>query len=446
MNILQRLFQKHKLNEIFTPNTVAKLAYINREKLERELSKNIKQPGRQVVIYGYSGSGKTTLTRKILNDLSINFILSHCESQSTFNDLLLNAFDNLNRFYIAEKESNRNYTISSNMKADYKSISSEIHIQKTRAEGEKAMRIVPPQLTPQKLAQFLGEIHAVWLIEDFHKIEKKEKERIADVLKIFIDAANDFSDVKIVCIGAVGTARELIELDSNLYPRISELHVPLLEEKEIKAIMHKGCSFLNIAMSNALIDKIVFYSNNLASLTHQMCYDICISNSIEKTLFFKKAIDDKYFKNAIEAYINSNSDTFKGIYDSIVSNQLAWYILKTFASIDKDSIKFTEIKSRVCANNRVFSDDEILKKIEELSSPQYNIVRFDSNSNKYSISTPFWGAFLKMQLAIENANNTKARRNRKNKNLILKNQDDIDADVYSALLKQLESFRREYRS
>lgn len=443
MNVIQRLFQKHQLNEIFTPNTIAKLAYITREKLERDLSKNINQPGRQVVIYGHSGSGKTTLTRKILNDLNINFILSHCESQSTFNDLLLNAFDNLNRFYIAEKESNRSYTISSNMKADYKNISSEINVQKSRTEGEKSIRIIPPQLTPQKLAQFLGEIHAVWLIEDFHKVEKKEKERIADVLKIFIDAANDFSDVKIVCIGAVGTARELIELDSNLYPRISELHVPLLEEKEIKAIMYKGCSFLNIAMSNALIDKIVFYSNNLASLTHQMCYDICISNSIEKTLFFKKSIDDSYFKNAIEAYISSNSDTFKGIYDSIVSNQLAWYILKTFASIDKDSIKFTEIKSRVCGNKRLFTDDEILKKIEELSSPQYNIVRFDSNSNKYSISTPFWGAFLKMQLAIENANNTKARRNRNNKNLILKNQDDIDADVYSALLKQLEFLRGE---
>lgn len=446
MNIIKRLFQKHQLTEIFTPNTVAKLAYITREKLEQDLSKNLKQPGRQVVIYGHSGSGKTTLIRKILNDLNINFILSHCESQSTFNDLLLNAFDNLNRFYIAEKESNRSYTISSNMKADYKSISSEINVQKSRTEGEKSIRIVPPQLTPQKLAQFLGEIHAVWLIEDFHKVVKEEKERIADVLKIFIDAANDFSGVKIVCIGAVGTARELIELDSNLYPRISELNVPLLEEKEIKAIMHKGCSFLNIAMSDVLIDKIVFYSNNLASLTHQMCYDICISNSIEKTLFFRKSIDDKYFKNAIEAYISSNSDTFKGVYDSIVSNQLAWYILKTFASIDKDSIKFIEIKSRVCGKNRLFTDDEISQKLEELASPQYNIVRFDSNSNKYSISTPFWGAFLKMQLAIENANNTKAKRNRKNKNLILKNQDDIDADVYSVLLNQLELFRKEYKS
>lgn len=37
------------------------------------------------------------------------------------------------------------------------------------------VRILPPRLTSQKLAKFLGEIDAVWIIEDFHKVPNEEK-------------------------------------------------------------------------------------------------------------------------------------------------------------------------------------------------------------------------------------------------------------------------------
>lgn len=280
-----------------------------------------------------------------------------------------------------------------------------------------------------------------WVIEDFHKIKEEEKARLADVLKIFIDAANDFSSVKIICIGAVGSARELVNFDSNLYPRISELYVPLLSESEIKQIINLGCKCLNIEMSKALIEKIVFYSNQLASLTHQMCYEICFKNEVKNTKFFIKHLNDDQFKSAIEGYIDTNSDTLKGIYDSITKNKLVWYILKTVVSVEKESITFGEIKSRINTNRHSFKDDEIIQELKALSDEIVGILRFNSNSEKYSISTPFWGAFLKMQLAIEKAELTKRKKNKLNKNLLLKNQDDIDADVYDVLLRQFELLR-----
>lgn len=437
------LFKRNNLGEVFTPNTIAKLSYVDREKLEEELSKYLKLEGRQIILYGHSGGGKTTLIRKKIKDLKANYILSHCETSSTFNDLLLNAFDCLNRFYIAEQSSNRNYSISAKLKVEYQGILSEMNSQKSLTEGVKLVRIVPPQLTPQKLAQFFGEVHAVWIIEDFHKISIEEKQRIADVLKIFIDAANDFPDIKIICIGAVDSARELIKLDSNLFPRISEIHVPLLTDEEIRCIIEKGCKLLRISMSSNLIDKIIFYSNNLASLTHQMCYDICFSNNVSKTLLLKKHIDDSFFKNAIEAYIKSNSDTLKSVYDSLVKDQLVWYILKTLVTAGKN-INFGEIKARVNKRKRNYSEDDINTKLQELSSLKYNIIRYDPNSDKFSISTPFWGAFLKMQFAIEEAERNKAQKDRFNPNLILKDQNDIDADLYNLILKQLEILRKSY--
>ena len=69
MNFFQRLFKNYKLDDIFTPNTVAKLAYVNREIIENDLEKYINLPGKQIVVYGHSGSGKTTLLYHKLSQL-----------------------------------------------------------------------------------------------------------------------------------------------------------------------------------------------------------------------------------------------------------------------------------------------------------------------------------------------------------------------------------------
>lgn len=140
--------------------------------------------------------------------------------------------------------------------------------------------------------------------------------------------------------------------------------------------------------------------------------------------------------------MNKNSDTLKGIYDSCVKRQLAWYILKTFVTIERDSIRFLEIRNRVCQKQRSYTDEEIMKELDELSSAAVNIIRYDNNSDRYSISTPFWGAFLKMQIAIEEANRKNIKNKNKRKKLILKNQNDIDADVYNVLLERMEEFKR----
>lgn len=172
-----------------------------------------------------------------------------------------------------------------------------------------------------------------------------------------------------------------------------------------------------------------------------MCYEICFKNNVPKTKFLRKHLNDDQFKSAIQGYIDTNSDTLKGIYESITKNQLVWYILKTVISVEKESLTVQEIKSRINNKRHFFEDDDIIAELRNLSNDTVGILRYNSNSEKYSISTPFWGAFLKMQLAIEQAEHAKRKKNKHNKNLIIKNQSDIDADVYDLLLRQLELLR-----
>ncbi|MGV4460428.1 AAA family ATPase [Ornithobacterium rhinotracheale] len=428
MDLLKIFFPK-KLQDVFTPNTIAKLTYVHREILERDLEKYLSLPGKQIVIYGHSGSGKTTLLRNKLKSIKQRYIKTHCESTTTFNDLILQAFDALNKFYISEKSTNQSYSIRSELKTDYKLINNSIDSSQSKSLGEKRIRLVPPQLTPEKLACFLGEIDCVWIIEDFHKVEKIEKKRIADVVKIFIDCANDYKKVKIICIGAVGTARELIEFDSNLNNRVAELLVPLLADDEIKQIVNKGAKLLNLKVELDLIEKITYYSNNLASITHQICYDICFHKQIMKSKIFSQDLKSESFKVAVNSFVRKNSDTFSKLYDSIVCTSYGWNVLKAFERSEKEYLSFGEIKNGIPISKRP-EENDIKIFLNELSSIKYNeLLRYDRNSKKYSISSPFFRAFLKMKMAIEQSElkeQKQKRKNKRNKKYEIDTQNNID--------------------
>ena len=445
MNLIKRCFINYKLDEIFTPNTIAKLTYIKRELIEDDLEKYIMLPGKQIVVYGHSGSGKTTLLRNKLIELNKKFIRVHCEKNTKFEDIIFQAFDELNAYYISEHSTSHTHKISSETKADYKLISSKINAEYSQSITNKQVKIVPPQLTPMKLAKFLGEANCILMIEDFHKVIEAEKQRIADVIKIFIDSANEYPNAKIICIGAVGTARELIELDSNLNNRIAEILVPLMTNVQIESIIKKGVDLLHISMEQVLIDKIVYYSNNLASVAHQICYDICYHTGIKKMKLFEKTLKEDSFKVAVNSYVRKNSDTFSKIYDSVTTSQYGWNILKKFDTTEKEYLSYTEIFKSIPSDRKPTNEalEELLLK---LGSTEFEeIIRYDRNSKKYSISNPFFRAYLKMKLALEQ-NEINERNNHKNKkknklyNIDNEKELDFNDDFFNLYYQHLDTY------
>ncbi|MCT4318681.1 AAA family ATPase [Elizabethkingia anophelis] len=423
MNVFfKKLFSLYKLEEIFTPNTVAKLTYVKRDSLDKDIESYIKIPGKQLFVYGHSGSGKTTLLRNKLKELKREFIITHCESDTTYEELVLQAFDQLERFYTVEKSLSKTNSNKGEIKLDYASISA---LMETKDEL-KQNRIVPIQLTTQKLASFLGEAKTVWIIEDFHKLEEKEKKKVADVVKIFVDTANDYEHVKIVCIGAVGSARELIELDNNLSNRVAELFVPLLKDSEIKQIVTKGLSFLNIVVEDNLVEKIIYYSNNLASVAHGLCFDICNENDIVSSNFLKKKLNEDSFFRAVNSFVRKNSDTFKKIFDEISSKNFGWYILKTFENSEKENLSIDEIYDGINRNKRP-DKNELEEYLNLLSTLEYKeILRYDQSSKKYCISSPLFLTFIKMKMALDKSEQSEIHRkqmNKKNKKYSLKYTD-----------------------
>ena len=402
-------------------------------------------PGKQIIVFGPSGSGKTSSVRNLLRKNNYKFIRTHCESNTTFEQLILNAFDELDIFMISGKTRKQSATLKGDLASEYNNIKASISAVKSNEESNTYSRLLPPQLTPQKLARFMGEGKIVWLIEDFHKVSTTEKTRIADVMKIFVDNANDYPVSKIICIGACQSAHELLQLDPNLRARVSEVSVPLLRDEEIKSIITNGFELLNICPSQSLVDKLIYYSDRLGTFAHQMCMDICKGEKVFQTSSKKKNISDSSFQYAIDGFISRSSDTFKSVYEAAVKNELGWYILRTFSRNEMCKLSLDDICRRVNSERPRFSKEDIANKLEELMSPGFNIIYYNNNSEKYALSTPFWHRFLRLQFSIESSTTKLNKKNKRNTHLKLIASDGkykiVDESMFDLLekLKLLET-------
>lgn len=121
--------------------------------------------------------------------------------------------------------------------------------QSDSEEQRKQQQILPPQSTPQMLARLLGGAECCWVLEDFHKMESTEKVKLAQIMKVFMDMADAYRNLKIIAIGAVGSARQAVEADAEMKNRVSEIFVPLMSDEEIGQIIQKGQDLLNFSMN-----------------------------------------------------------------------------------------------------------------------------------------------------------------------------------------------------
>lgn len=431
----------YEVRDVYTPTVCAFSNYISRPRQESLFNNSLSTPGTQLIVYGHSGSGKTTLVRYLLQQNNYKSITTRCCTDTTFDDIILSGFDQLDSFVVVEKSHRSGTNIKTSLSAEYNSIKADVQSTHKIEDSENSQRILPPQLTGERLANMMGKCQVIWVIEDFHKVELPVKNSLADLLKIFVDNANDYKESKIICIGACDSAQELVKLNPDISTRVCQLFVPMLNPEEIKQIVRNGCSLLNINMEQSLVDKIIYYSGRIGAHAHHMCLDICLNNNISKTQKEEIFLTDNQFNHAVNGFLNRNNDTLQVIYDTAVANELGWYVLKTFSSNSHEKLSTSEIEKRVNFSGKGFSKEEIQSKLDELSNEQFKVLYRHTASGYYSISSPFWRAFLRMQFALEASAQENAKMNRNNhKKLRLTaiDQNSKDAVVDKMILDMLE--------
>lgn len=395
---------KYDTTKVFTPASLAKDSFVERgSKINSQLVDSLSTPGKQIVLYGYSGCGKSTLLMNKLNQVYENEIITRCMKGMTLENLLADGFDQLEKF-ISNQESQKRFSINPKVSVEYESIKASFSILDYSSEKTESQKeLLPPQLTVRRLGRFFGELKCCWVLEDFHKIVGEEKIRVSQIMKIFMDMSQDFPDLKIIAIGAVGTAREVVQYDHEMNNRISEILIPPMSHDEIKSIITSGEKLLNIQFTNEQKIKIAEYSCGIPAICHQLCLNICFLNNIYMTVDKKRTFDSDDLEIAIEKFISERSDSLKADYDraikgtKLMKKEDAKAILKAALSTNKNEFNFEGIKLKL--KPREVDDELLIKRLRELSSVKRGeIFIYSEASDNYRFNNLFIKNYALMNL------------------------------------------------
>ncbi|WP_053981982.1 ATP-binding protein [Marinagarivorans algicola] len=391
---------KENVYSVFTPTTPARLTFVERDDVNTKLVNALRIPGKQIVVYGHSGSGKSTLLLNKLHQLYEIHLTSRCMKGILLEDLIIDAFDQLAPYYNSEKSEASKTTISAEISQDYLSIKTQIRKSNTNEAGSKSIRVLPPQLTPQALGRFIGQAKSCWVLEDFHKIDEKERARLSQIMKVFMDMADEYPALKIIAIGAVDTARQVVEYDSEMRNRVAEIHVPMMKINEIENIISKGGELLKIEFDQNLIKGIGVYSNGLASICHHLCLNICTTSDIYESLDEKITINSESLNRALSLYLDESSDTLKKAFDMAFKQEIVKkydnnkLILNALSELPPDGATALEIFDVIKRYEQTYPRGNLTRFIGKLcTEKEISVIRFDNVSGKYSFSDPIYRAF-----------------------------------------------------
>ena len=102
-------------------------------------------------------------------------------------------------------------------------------------------------------------------------------------------------------------------------------------------------------------------------------------------------------------------------------------------------LNVTEITNRIHSNKQKnrYTHDEVKTVLKELCEPQYGVITYYINSDKYLLSSPFWAAFLKMQHYKETQSSHKSQHHRAIQTININERDAIVEKQILELLKKL---------
>lgn len=392
----------YKLKEVFTPTVSAEVAYLSRADIEKQLDKAIDIPGKQVVIFGHSGSGKTTLLKHIITKKELKVITTSCTTSSTLESIILDAFDQLNPYYVCGKKEYEKLGITEGLSVEYAGIKGKINTTIETGEETSKCRMLPPQLTEQRLCQFISSANLIWVIEDFHKVAEEEKTKISQMMKLFMDRTPTDKNTKIVVLGAAEHGYEVCKYDNELNNRITEVEVPLLTKDEIKNVIKIGCEAMNIDLSDELISEIAKYSNCLATIAHQLAYNICYNNDVLITQKKLKKIDDEELNKAIEDFTSEKQDTYNKLYLEITKHNKSKFtnvelILDALSTLE-DNVLHHEVYDYIVKNHPNYPQGNASAYLAKLCTPTLSEV-LRNTGGRYSFSDPFFKSYVRMRHA-----------------------------------------------
>jgi hypothetical protein len=239
-----------------------------------------------------------------------------------------------------------------------------------------------------------------WVIEDFHKVDDTEKAKLSQLMKVFMDCAVDYSTVRIIALGAVGTARQVVEFDAEMRNRVAEVEVDLMTEAEISAVIDKGAAALNLSFPENVKTVIAKYSSGLGAVCHQLCLNLCNAANIQRTQRNKTPITLENLEKAIAIYVSECSDTIRNNFEKArklsrkTSVAHADILLDALSHFDDYGTDRYRLLKQIQKTTPSYTDAVLKKQLPPLMKDlKGGLIKYSENSGLYAFSNPINRAF-----------------------------------------------------
>lgn len=319
----------------------------------------------------------------------------------SFEQIIIDAFGQVEKYYCSEINTSKKDNFNAKFSQEIINIKSEIGISRENSKAEKYAPILPPQLTPHNLGKFIGEIEACWVLEDFHKVDDSEKQKISQLMKVFMDLSDEYSSLKIISIGAVNTARQVIAYDDEMRNRVSEILVPLMTDSEIDQIISHGEEKLKIKFPPDLRKQIIKHSSGMASICHALCLYMCRNAGINQTLIGNKYIFTfENWNKALSDLLEETSDTIKNSFEKALHQKRklkhhhASIIIEAMCEFTDSGAGRIQILDKIKSLHPSYNNNNIKEKLDKLCLPENGaVLKYNENSGSYTFKDPIFFAY-----------------------------------------------------
>ncbi len=301
---------KKTVDMVFGINRDLPLNYIERDSADTILVNNLARR-QHLVIYGSSKQGKTSLIKHCLNN--DDYIIVHCSNKWSL--------ENLHECIL--KQSGYELTGSTNRTTSGKHkifAKFTANIFGNKAEGgaeternsQSSITKTPLELDPSDVNDIIKALNDIdfnkyIVLEDFHYLPVETQKDFSVALKAF----HENSPFSFIVVGVWLEENRLSVYNGDLSGRLLPINADKWKKCELRKVIEKGESLLNITFSDDFKSELLNICNESVYIVQEACNRCCADNSIYATQENNIVIGDRFQSIAIVSYVvNQQSGRF----------------------------------------------------------------------------------------------------------------------------------------
>jgi len=280
--IFAKLAQKavnHKSSDVFGISRDLPLNYVERDSADARLVDNLSRE-KHLVIFGSSKQGKTSLRKHTLTENEC--IVVHCSNKWQISDLhaaiLKKAGFELTQS--TSKTTTGKSKIFAKIAAKIWGSGAEGGAEAERTNTDE-ITTTPLELDPEDVNDIINALNSInfskyIVLEDFHYLPVESQKDFSVALKAF----HEESRFCFIIVGVWLEENRLTVYNGDLTGRITSINADKWEELELRAVIARGESLLNISFDPSFVDELILNCSGSVYIVQEACYQCCSNSGI----------------------------------------------------------------------------------------------------------------------------------------------------------------------